>query len=131
MSNTKVQSKRPRISKETVLTISGHVIKVASLIPACQTVANIAEEILTLVDTTNRNQEVLELLAERVEASSLWLLELSPKEKKCEQAFNRYISVLTEIKDYVKELSKPGKFSKRFLKKAAMFFTAKDVSLNI
>lgn len=131
MSDTKVQSKPPRISKETVLTISGHVIKIANLIPACQTVAKIAEEILTLADTTNRNQEVLKLLAERVETSSLWLLELSPKEKKCERAFNRYINVLTEIRDYVKELSKPGKFSKRFLKKAAMFFAAKDVSLSI
>ncbi|CAB5322182.1 unnamed protein product [Rhizophagus irregularis] len=74
----------------------------SSLLPACQTVAKIAEEILTLADTTNRNQEILKLLAERVEVSSLW--------------------------NYAKELSKPGKFSKRFLlEKAAMFFAAKDI----
>lgn len=102
------------------------------MLPACQTVAKIAEEILTLADTTNRNQEILKLLAERVEVSSLWLFELSPKETKCERAFYRYIDVLTEIRNYAKELSKPGKFSKRFLlEKAAMFFAAKDVSLSI
>src|SRR6266498_4952527 len=116
MSNTKipiVRSKRPRICKETVLTISGHTIKIASLIPVCQTVAKLAEEILTLADITNRNQEVIKLLAERVETSSLWLLEQKPEEEKCKQAYNRYITVLTEIKDYVNELRKPGKFSMR------------------
>ena len=29
-----------------------------------------------------------------------------PEEEKCKQAYNRYINVLTEIKDYVKELRK-------------------------
>ncbi|GBC06224.1 hypothetical protein RclHR1_00670016 [Rhizophagus clarus] len=126
MSDTKVQSKHFRINKETILTISGHVIKIASLIPACQSVAKLAEEILTLVDDAIRNQEILKLLAERVEASSLWLLEQKPEEKKCKLAFERYIKVLKEIKKYVKELRKPGKFSARFRNKVVEFFTARE-----
>src|ERR1044072_6495532 len=113
MSTPIIPPRRPRISKETILTMSGHTIKIIELIPACRTVASIAKEILDLADITNRNQEIRNLIAERVEASLLWLLELRPKEEKCQRAYDRYIKVLTEIRDYVKELSKPGKFSKR------------------
>ncbi|KAG9287199.1 hypothetical protein G9A89_001607 [Geosiphon pyriformis] len=91
-------------------------IQVAKIVPFIQNAADICGIIFQLATTAQHNKAVCKALAERVKVKQQWLEQEAPSGK-CQKAFEKYISVLKEIREYIVELRAPGPFSSRFLEK--------------
>ncbi|KAG9295829.1 hypothetical protein G9A89_009058 [Geosiphon pyriformis] len=111
---------------DNVMTAINTTIQVAKMVPFIQNAAEICDVIFQLATTAQHNKVVCKALSERVRIKQKWLEQEAPSEK-CQKAFEQYISILKEIRDYIVELRAPGPFGSRFMKKVMKIVGANDV----
>ncbi|CAG8481782.1 3834_t:CDS:10 [Ambispora gerdemannii] len=98
----------------------------AKFVPGLEPAALVVQSIVEQADKLKNNRETCDELVERVKISQNILEKYKPPDDVHKEAYRKYIDILKKIEEYIKQLRKPGNFSRRFINKITKFIHAKE-----
>ncbi|CAG8489891.1 11249_t:CDS:2 [Ambispora gerdemannii] len=113
-------------SASYVRSVVGLTIISAKLIPGLEVAATIAQSIDEQARKLKNNRETCKALVEQVRISQTTLEKYKPNYDDFQDAYKQYIDILKKIEDYIKQLRKPGNFSRQFINKITRYIHAKE-----